>query len=119
MSDIEDTINRSCPVYALQPIKIMGMTTGSLLIVSIVVLALNKAIGIAYALALGWTIAFSIERAAAKAKIPGGFLQYKLSVLAGHPMVKQYAPGLSKGIGKIWVAGGLIEPPGVRSKYIP
>lgn len=119
MSDDSDFDSRVCPVYALQPIKIFGLSSGGLVIVLICVMIINPFLGLGWAMGVGLSLAVGVEAAAKKAKIPGGYLQYKLSVLAGGPFIKRHAPGFSKSIAMVWQSSGSLAPPGYRSQYRP
>jgi predicted Rossmann fold nucleotide-binding protein DprA/Smf involved in DNA uptake len=96
-----------------------NLTTGGMMIVVVSVLALNKVLGMGWALGIGYGVALGIDKAATKAKIPGGLLQYKLAVLAGHPLTLKYIPVLSKLLSGVWTSAGLPAPPGTRSRYTP
>jgi len=116
-------MNRLCPVYALMPLRVLGLTTGGIIIVITCVAIFDTFIGISSVatLAIGYGLAVALDKASKD--YPGGYLQYKASNfltttrLLKVPVLGEIIAVGGKGATTAWVEAGSLPPPSINNHY--
>ncbi len=114
-------MERPCPVYALMPLRVVGLTTGGLGIMVLSLIFIDPLFGSVAAVGGGYATAMVIQKASEG--FPGGYIQYKLSNLLTNPSTRKVPVigdlfgVLSVLITKSWQSQGLLSPPYVRNRY--
>lgn len=110
-------IQTKCPVYATSRLTFFGLDMGTMLGMGMIVMFTKWKVGMYLSFVMAVTFAVVMKKMT-KGQMPGIFLQ-KISVLAGHPSVKKYAPFLGKAIGQNWLNRGSIVAASVQQRYDP
>lgn len=116
MSDDID-ISRTVPIYALLPIKFLGLDSGPMMIIVLIMMISKPFVSPIYIAIPAYFLAKKLGSMAAG--FPGGYAQYKMSNLACSPWMLKHMRGVSKAIGDAWLHSGSLPPPGLCGRYHP
>jgi TRAP-type mannitol/chloroaromatic compound transport system permease small subunit len=116
MSDDID-ISRTVPVYALAPIKFLGLDSGPMMIIVLIMMISKPFVSPIWIAIPAYVLARKVG--AMSAGFPGGYLQYKISNLVCHPFMLKHFRGIAVVVGDAWKLSGSLPPPGLCSRYHP
>lgn len=102
-------MGRICPVYALAPMRVFGLSSGSAMLALLVFVVFNSTVGVIAAILIAFAIAYIGEKVSA-----GRESGFAVQWIAGNAKGK-----FAMVIAKSWGEVGLMPPPNHQNTYEP